>query len=228
MADRPILFSAPMVRALLAGTKTQTRRLNGVPAIEQTSTGWWHVKGRAGGTLCRDEADVGELAKDYLPIQPGDRLWVRESYFQRGRWEPVHGAVTRKGGRQKWRFVPDDDVIQFEAPPIYRKGRHPDDLATPAWHKRLGRFMPRAASRLTLIVTDVRVQRVRDITLGDICAEGLASSIYDFKPVQRGFDAWLELWDSINGAGSWDANPWVAAYTFVVHQQNIDAMEKAA
>lgn len=91
-------------------------------------------------------------------------------------------------------------------------------------------FMPRWASRLTLTVTDVRVQRLQDITLGDICAEGLANSIYDFRPVQRGFDAWIELWDSMNAARGfgWDKNPWVAAYTFTVHRCNIDDMDAAA
>ena len=82
--------------------------------------------------------------------------------------------------------------------------------------------MPRSRSRLTLIVTDLRVQRLQDITLGDICAEGLATSIYDFKPIQRGFDAWIALWDSINGAGAWEANPWVVAVSFDVIKGNID------
>lgn len=90
--------------------------------------------------------------------------------------------------------------------------------------KRPSIHMPRWASRLTLTVTDVRVQRVQEISLGDICAEGLARSIYDFAPVQRGFDAWADLWISIYGPEAWAANPWVAALTFETHRCNIDQM----
>jgi hypothetical protein len=91
-------------------------------------------------------------------------------------------------------------------------------------------FMPRWVSRLTLIVTDARVQRLQDITLDDICAEGLARSIYDFKPVQTGFATWIDLWDGLNaehGFG-WDQNPWVVAVRFAVHRCNIDQLDQQA
>jgi hypothetical protein len=84
--------------------------------------------------------------------------------------------------------------------------------------------MPRQASRITLEITDVRVERLQEITLGDICKEGLASSIYDFKPVQAGFLAFEELWDSIYGPDSWDANPWV----WVIEFKRIGQEAKAA
>ena len=210
MADHGILFSAPMVRALLAGTKTQTRRvLNPQPG---------------------DDGRYHDLKSAYraLRIAPGDRLLVRESYFQFGHWEPVPGEVTRNGGRQKWRFIPDNEAVRFDPPSAYRKGRHAGDPATPAWHQRLGRFMPRRYSRLTLLVTDRRVQRVRDISEEDAVAEGVApfrdSGSYispkhpdgKWRAGDNAYTMYRDLWNAINGAGSWDANPWCVAYTFAI------------
>ena len=90
--------------------------------------------------------------------------------------------------------------------------------------------MPRWASRLTLTVTDVRVQRVQDISEGDIAAEGIARGFSGGPHGEEGlYEDFADLWDSLNaprGYG-WDANPWVAAYTFTVQRQNIDQMEPA-
>jgi hypothetical protein len=168
------------------------------------------------------------------PYAKDDRLWVRESYFQRGHWQPVEGVKT-KGGRQKWAFVPADGQISFDAPAEYRKGRHTADPETVAWHKRLGRFMPRCASRLTLTVTDVRVERLQNISEADARAEGLQYQM-DWLPQWRGADqlpwrsefprdAFRDLWDSINGnrkGASWTDNPWVVAISFAAAQRNID------
>jgi hypothetical protein len=149
-----------------------------------------------------------------MPYAIGDRLWVREAHYLTNK----HAYRLSVGVDQ--RINPRDD---YEAC-VFKEGF---DRSTGGLRLRPSIHMPRWASRLTLVVTDVRVQRVQEVTLGDICAEGLARSIYDFKPVQTGFDAWRELWDSLNaerGFG-WDDNPWVAAYTFTVHKCNIDQME---
>lgn len=171
MADRPILFSAPMIRALLDGRKTQTRRvLKPQPTAypDGPSFSW----GKFVGLWPDDWFGYGGEIDGALPYQPGDRLWVRETYFQRGHWEPVKGKLTGQG-RQKWAFIPVDDVVAFDPPSDFRKGRHHRDPSTVAWHKRLGRFMPRWASRLTLIVTDVRVECLRNISAQDAIAEGV-------------------------------------------------------
>lgn len=104
MADRPISFSAPMVRALLAGTKTQTRRaLNPQPdwpeegVVRAEITGLLWPIGALGGNCGAPVASP--------KIEVGDRLYVRESYYQFGHWEPVEGKFS-KGGRQKWGFTP--------------------------------------------------------------------------------------------------------------------------
>lgn len=192
MIDRPILFSAPMVRALIEGRKTQTRRicrqandacLTHVVQIDVPNKPGWFGD---------EEGDV----LFFSGYAPGDRLWVREAYRVHRAYDDL--KPSELGGDQHvW---PELDRDNCDAHGRYRHGR----------------FMPRWASRLTLTVTDVRVQRLQDITLGDICAEGLGTSIYDFKPIERGFDAWIALWDSINGAGAWEANPWVVAVSFDV------------
>ena len=138
---------------------------------------------------------------------PGDRLWVREAWRTHKAYDDL--KPSELGGEETVWPELDRDNCDYH-------GRY-----------RHGRFMPRWASRLTLVVTDVRVQRLQAITLGDICAEGLGSSIYDFKPVQRAFDAWIALWDSINGEGAWARNPWVTAVSFDVRKGNIDNLEAA-
>lgn len=221
MTDIPILFSGPMVEALLHGRKTKTRRV---------------LKPRGPNVLAGLYKNIG---REFVPIPRfilGDRLWVRETYFQRGHWEPVDGKRT-EGGRQKWAFVPADAIVSFEEPGEFRKGRHHHDPATIAWHKRIGRFMPRRASRITLTVTDVRVERLQDISSDDCIGEGvtidpaiLISGLNGHCPLQQRrhyhethVEAFRTLWTSINGPGSWEANPWVVVIGFSVSEKNIDA-----
>lgn len=219
MAERPILFSAPMVRAILDGAKTQTRRLVNLTGrlIEMR---WSPLHPERGlrvtvrtGPRSTHTGPIGDHL-DACPYgQPGDRLWVREEHFRFGHWEPVAGAKTRKGGRQKWMFVADSDETRFTAPDgvEVRRGRHHRDPATPAWHKRLARFMPRCLSRITLEVTSVHVERLHEISDDDARAEG-APGPFDslFTPRLR----FERLWESINGPESWDANPWVWVVSF--------------
>jgi hypothetical protein len=136
MSERGILFSAPMVRALLAGTKTQTRRV---------------VKVQEGSVQANSQSPYG---------RPGDRLWVRETFFAYGRWEKRY---NEKKQRDEWRFVDmtrerslsyryaaDDPGVPAE------KGRS----TTPGWHTRPALFMPRAASRIVLEVVSVCVEHL--------------------------------------------------------------------
>lgn len=218
-----------MVQALLDGRKSQTRRLCAWANNPVSPYLSYIVACDEPGWFGDEEGEV----QFFAGYAPGDRLWVRESYYQRGHWEPVAGART-KGGRQKWAFVPTGP-ISFDEPAEYRKGRHHNDPATVAWHKRLGRFMPRSLSRLTLTVTDVCVKRLQDISEADAIAEG----IIEYEPTmedpaefswQDGGDIWDDarsayaaLWDNINGPGAWEANPWVVAVSFKVSQGNINA-----
>jgi hypothetical protein len=140
--------------------------------------------------------------------RPGDRLWVRETFFAYGRWEKRYNETKR---RDEWRFVDmtrecghsyqyaaDNPDVQLE------KGRS----VTPGWHTRSALFMPRAASRILLEVVAVRVEPLQAISEHDAVAEGVERGVGN--PV----DSYRSLWERINGTGSWDANPliWVVEF----------------
>lgn len=220
MTDRPMPFIAPMVRAVIEGRKTNTRRvLRPQPYVVHLASEELEDH-ELRGWECIEQPDGRFAVVRRMPYTPGDRLWVREAYWQIGHWEPA-GSERTSHGRQKWRFIPDDHEISFDAPASYRGSRNPVSPGTPTWHKRLGRFMPRTCSRLTLLVDAVRVERLNDISEADAIAEGIGRFTADEMP-----DA--VLWDEINGAGSWAANPWVVAVTFRAVHANIDAISAEA
>jgi hypothetical protein len=241
MKERPILFSAPMVRALLAGTKTQTRRVmarqkqhaftdytlfgqRGHPDDEAARRGGW-----AQPWVAIEHAPDWPDGKDdqcFCPYarERGDRLWVRETYFAFGRWETRFSA---KKGRDAWHFVD----MTLDAGLAHRYATDGDDLwpmpgrrslagATPGWWKRPAIFMPRAASRIDLEITGIRVERLQDISLRDVRAEGCeVREFWLFGADAAGrkriaADVYRALWQEINGAESWAANPWVWVVEF--------------
>jgi len=198
--ERPILFSGPMVRAILAGLKTMTRRVVRIPP------GWAHdfrfsdpMDGKPGAAPWPHLLGAdGRYHRRACPYGlPGDRLWVRET------WAPK----------------------QFEAGVNYRATGDLLDTGHCRWKPSI--HMPRRASRILLEVTDVRVERLQDITDHDVCYEGLQAT--EFMPVlkHRVIDGYLhgedqkavidgfrKLWESINGPDSWDADPWVWVVSF--------------
>jgi hypothetical protein len=173
-----------MVRALLAGTKTQTRRALAGP--------------------------VDTARKRFG--QPGERLWVRESFYAFGRWDTRFNAGKQ---RQEWFFTDMTLASGFSwryeadggpgADPHARR----EAGAAPAWHKRNALFMPRAASRIVLEIVDVRVERLQAISEADALAEGLPPGS-EADPVR----AYRAVWERVNGAGSWEADPlvWVVSF----------------
>lgn len=232
MTDRPILFSAPMVRALLAGTKTQTRRpLNPQPSSDvhslsltgqnvSTNAPVYETKDRHGGFVNGMKIGAHSATPILIPrFGVGDRLWVRESW----RTDPYFDACAPRdiGAGRPLRPEADGDANE--------------KLPSMLWGKlRPGMFMPRWASRLTLIVTEVRVERLQNISEEDALAEGIvrcgrffgvAEADWDSASTISAADAYGNLWEEINGPRSWDANPWVVAVTFTVHKRNIDAAE---
>jgi len=172
MKERPILFSAPMVRAILEGRKTQTRRV---------------VKDRhidAAPPAC-----FFQWLRERCPYgKPGDRLWVRESFCPIYPQDPHYN-----GGRP----------IEYDYQATYKHGDRLGDLIGVKKKWKPSIHMPRAASSITLEVTDVRVERLGDVSESDARAEGV-QSVAEFK----------ELWASINGPSSWDANPFVWVVSF--------------
>jgi hypothetical protein len=187
--ERPILFSGPMVQAILDGRKSQTRRM-----VKARELGLWNKTDceRDGDGWPLYEDDMGDYQRLSCPYgKPGDRLWVRET------WKTAPG-----GG---------EDVY-------YRADGHIDIKEWP-WKPSI--FMPRWASRITLEVTGVRVERLWQITEADAIAEGCREeegSPEDIAILGPGsWTAKLEymmLWEEINGEGSWAKNPWVWVVSF--------------
>ncbi|WP_042886390.1 hypothetical protein [Cupriavidus necator] len=231
MRELPILFSGAMVRAILDGRKTQTRR------VVKPKRGWpidFVGGGPVGGPDWNDPACWGfeDLntaiwwllksdgdGSEQIPCphgQPGDRLWVRETFFAFGRWET---RFSEKKGRDEWHFVDmtlNMDRIYQYADPTPDNARHRSSV-TPAWWKRPAIHMPRAASRILLDVGGVRGERLNDCSDADAIAEGCAGGhgsipAYPYSATPHEHYRWL--WDSINGAGAWDANPWVWVVEF--------------
>lgn len=196
--SRPILFSGPMVRAILEGRKSQTRRI---------------VKPQPPGSI--NELHGGELSKrapydieddeqrvfgwgfqgddnDYYKFpygKIGDRLWVRETF-----------------------------AVCADCNIFYRADGKPDPLDGVKWKPSI--FMPRKASRLTLEIIGVRVERLKDISEKDANAEGfgvgaiIKAERFECRYMSAGQYAFACLWDAINGEGSWKQNPWVWVVEF--------------
>lgn len=230
MISRPILFSAPMVRALLGGVKTQTRRAitpqpDSRPGMDCTRLIFKDRKGNP--TL--DEA-LESKTRTYLSLcpygQPGDQLVVRETFFAFGRWETRFNA---KKGRDEWHFV-DMTVETGHAYCYAADGGEPALLARrrssgvmPAWWKRPAIFMPRAAARITLKLTEVRVERLAEISQADAMAEGVwtagSARSDDIQHTAGGSNlnhigAYRKLWSEINNDQDWIDNVWVWVVAF--------------
>jgi hypothetical protein len=218
MADRPILFSAPMVRALLDGKKNQTRRgltLRGYKdftEFQPSDTQGYHWTFRR-ADMCWVELTHNELLA-LLRWQVGDRLWVKETHAYVGSCDPGYLLFRASD------FTEQCDRYGFDKP-------YPP-ISDVKWTPCI--FMRRKASRLTLSVTDVRVERLQDITQHDAYAEGAERHwLPDHVPLPSGVlsnnsykTGYAVLWDRINGEGAWEKNPWIVALTFDVEQRNID------
>ena len=219
--EKPILFSSAMIRAILSGSKTQTRRILKETVPQPPAMDAIHPAHKAIhpapylDSYCGDrktEANPRGMSNRWcwwtrddrqrLPTfgvkyVPGDHLWVREA------WSPEH-----KWNGTKPSEIPNGDDIWYWADgnPDYGDWTKPK----PSIH------MPRWVSRITLEVTAVRVERLQDITEADAEAEGWPGCVVGETPLRDAYPIgwYANLWNDINGAGSWDANPFVVAVTF--------------
>ena len=204
--EHPIIFSSPMVRSILSGCKTQTRR---------------KIKPQPWAVSTKEKVD-----EDFCsPYTVGMKLWVRETW-RIDAWDERDGTVALdyKAGnfyKREWLRVPDPDYF-FElwrqsTDDMVKAGLKTDDddkfILTPReastrWRPSI--HLPRWAARITLEVTGVRVEKLQDITDADAQAEGVELEQGDIRYV----DGFIRLWESIHGPKSWEFNSWVWVVTF--------------
>ncbi|KGA31145.1 hypothetical protein [Pectobacterium odoriferum] len=203
MKESPIIFNGDMVRAILDGRKTQTRRM-----VKPTPDYPQILETRRAESGCvfavhanRHHASEGRFRWDCPFGQPGDRLWVREAFRVMGKATDVarlmYKASERNSFTESTRTVPVDVCTKQSS-----------QKWTPSIH------MPRWASRITLEITDVRVERLKHIPRDGMIAEGY--------PAERAADGgeydpflwYRDLWESIYGVGSWQTNPWIWVIEF--------------
>lgn len=246
MVDRPILFSAPMVRALLAGTKTQTRRTL-KPQPPEWATFCQQPQALMHGGVWRPSGLWSWSEPEQSPLRPL-RRWPIDNNGEHYWLNPRFAVGDRLWVKETWRTWRDFDEIkptslQGEGAPVFYEADR--DNCDRHGKARVSIHMPRWASRLTLTVTDVRVERLQDISEEDAIAEGIyctslgLGGLYSIdrpgdkarggatitRPAgwEKARHAYLHLWERINGKDSWDANPWVVAVSFDVRKGNIDA-----
>lgn len=234
--ERPILFSGPTVRAILEGRKSQTRRLMKVQPIQcNTPTPRFSDTARGDIFLCPDllpttdgptkqvfvecespgtyrHMGESQLIESHCPYSVGQRLWVRETFRLRA-------DQDGKPPSQDW----------WKSGAWYEADGNcePSGCGGGAGKKRPAIFMPRWASRITLEITEVRVQRIKEITAVDIEAEGVDLPLRPGVDIDIDGNLWPNgvktfreafycLWDSINAQRgyAWEKNPWVWAITF--------------
>jgi hypothetical protein len=193
------------VRAIRAGTKTQTRRvLKPQPPEGARYTGVHYASYEANSWFFSSPSGARKIRQRF---DDEDLLWVRET------WKP-HSTFARVRPRD----IPPSTIF-YAADDAYAPSNTP-------WRSSI--HMPRWASRLTLAVTDLRVQRLQDISEEDAVAEGCSAfgpapgDPHDGVPIGGAVEAYAALWDSLHGRGAWDANPWVAAVSFAVEPRGGD------
>lgn len=237
MVERPILFSGPMVRALLAGRKTQTRRV----LKRQPQRHYWEcIEGYELRSTPTNLVTVdGKVAVQFhhrIPLnshedvepwnvcpygQPGDRLWVREAFLFPKSLDDLSPAEVGDKALDAGYSAPWCPT-QYEVDGARRTAQEWASFMTPPTEAVPGRLrasmhMPRWASRITLEITEVRVERLQSISEADAIDEGLQSTdggAWLPGPCDHPEWAYHLLWDQINGEGSWAANPWVWAVSF--------------
>ena len=222
MKERPINLKPWEVLAILQGRKTQLRRAVKPPPSKDHTFQGWVLDSTSGNDIGKAAWAVGDgpLMQDVVRVrcpfgQVGDQLWVRETFAI----APRTAYASSDGVQQTLR--PDDPYDHDAA--IYREG-WTRSKAGIKWRPSI--HMPRWASRITLEVTDVRVERLQDISITDAAAEGVVecnANLRGLDPCMEWCYAYEDLWTSIHGAGSWDANPWVWVVEFKLVDEKGDA-----
>jgi len=203
MKEKAIIFSTAMVKAILEGSKTMTRRTQGLEEINKNSNDWICKRSLEDGSYWfQHPQKKNEYLYNYYPkprYQVGDMLWVKETwYIQPELWEMNHNP-------QPIHYKADGNIQCLE-----------DYILKPSI------FMPKWASRITLEVVSVKAERLQDISEEDAIAEG--TPIHDFFGIGTArlaglttVDYFAELWDSLDKKYPWASNPWCFVYSFKRH-----------
>lgn len=215
MAERPILFSGPMVRAILEGRKTQTRRVVKLP--HANPLGVWEPT-TYGGTDAKGVEHDDQVAIWHTRTgetfgcpygNPGERLWVKETFMVEA--HPGDIGLKREDIPRTW------DAAVASAGSVYYRADPGSEILADGRAWKSPRYMPRKLSRLLLEITDVRVERLQSISEADCRAEGcngghdsIPGHPYSATPKEH----FWKLWESINGRASWGANPFVWVVEF--------------
>lgn len=243
MRELPALFSTPMVQAILENRKRMTRRTQGLEKmniIPET----FYLSGEQHTVNSKDIAFIFKPCIDIMNIGPiivkpkynkGDHIWVKETYYAYGYWDET-GYLTKKKGQTQYEFI-DLTVTRnykylFETDTekpnkILNNNAVVDGLY--GWFKRSSLFMPKVDARIWLEVTNVRCERLQDITEADAIAEGILSKVDEtgwdtiyqiYLPDAKNWwaknpiESFSSLWEMINGQDAWLNNPWVFVYEF--------------
>jgi len=213
MKEKPILFSTPMVQAIQAGTKNQTRRTAGLEKVNESPDNWSRVFGKTISGYFKFYRVVGSRY-DFKTCKPrfqnGDRIWVKETFRPATHYGFDYPLIEyRAGGTNAHCEIVDPEQLISDA----------------KWKPSL--FMPKAVARIWLECTGVRCERLQDITEKDCINEGIEKMARGFKGYNKnintlhvgkaaGYRSYISLWESINGRDSWLENPWVFIYDFKV------------
>lgn len=240
MKARPILFSTPMIQALLEGRKTQTRRIvkpQPTPITDEDDFKWrtnekvygnppywWASKG------CEAMLGIHEMRYDCPYGSVGDLLWVRETFcigeIAAGDHDPAEKEPL---------FVDQSSVAREEV--VYKEYCISNDIGIEEVIWKPSIFMPKSASRLTLEITNIRVERLQDISKQDAIAEGIEYES-DSHITQRCKNyisggrcpdpifSYHTLWQKLNGKDSWAKNEWMWVIEFKVHKCNFQQLIK--
>lgn len=206
--SKGMLMIAPMVRAILEGRKTQTRRI----IRPQPGWDWWHITCRT-YSPAKTHRRTGEEypGKEVFGFASEDVGWVCP--------HPPSSLVYGKETFSPWADSATKNALRSKDEAVYRADfiDHVSPLNLGGWEKWTPSiFMPRHLSRITLRIESVRVERVQDITEKDAECEGVIDNSVEINSTENRpwRDGYKRLWESINGKGSWAKNPWVWAYTF--------------
>lgn len=216
MKERPLIVTTELIPKILDGTKTNTRRLNGLKEINEEPDSWEYQLLDNGKLACRQKLTYtgGFYYSNWVHIkcpygQVGDRLWVRETFCYK--YDPITAKMI--DGEYWYRASnPDVEKIDGDGALEFRK----DGVQASPWLPSI--HMPRRASRIILEITGIRVERLQEITEEGAEAEGFKYSIEDLQSgcsyIETAREKFQYVWNSLNAKYPWESNPWVWVIEF--------------